>query len=224
MCSRREADRFIEQGLVYVDGNVVSTLGSRIRTSQIVSLHQHAHSQQAALVTVLINKPLGYVSGLPEKDYQSAVMLIDPKNRHNPNESTPKRHGMAPAGRLDIDSSGLMVFTQDGRIARTLIGAHSIIEKEYLVRVNGDITSSKINQLQHGLMLDNKPLKTAQVENINNAELKFILREGRKRQIRRMCELVDLKVIRLKRIRIGNVKIENLGIGKWRLLRPDERF
>ncbi len=224
ICSRREADRFIEQGLVSVDGNIVTTLGTRILESQTISLHQRARQQQAMLMTVLINKPLGYVSGLPEKGYSSAVMLIDHKNRHNMSDVTPKRHAMAPAGRLDIDSTGLMVFTQDGRIAKMLIGADSVIEKEYLVRVSGNITDSKMAQLRHGLMLDDKRLKPAHIENRKEDELKFILIEGRKRQIRRMCEQVDLPVTRLKRIRIGNIKLGNLGRGKWRLLHPDERF
>ncbi len=224
ICSRREADQFIEQGLVYVDGKVITTLGSRILKSQTISLHQRARLQQANRLTVLINKPLGYVSGLPEKGYLSAVMLIDSKNRHHAAESTPKRHGMAPAGRLDIDSTGLLVFTQDGRVAKTLIGAHSVVEKEYQVVVSGNITAAKITLLRQGLRLDNKELKLAQVKNTKDNELQFILLEGRKRQIRRMCALVDLEVTRLKRIRIGNVKLGNLGIGKWRLLQPDERF
>lgn len=224
MCSRREADRFIEQGLVYVDGNVVTTLGTKILKSQVITLHHQASSQQSRLLTVLINKPLGYVSGLPEKDYQSAVMLITKANRQNANQATPQRHGFAPAGRLDIDSTGLLVFTQDGRVAKTLIGADSEIEKEYSVRVSGDITTSKIEQLKHGLFLDGKALKPAKVEKITDGQLIFALREGRKRQIRRMCELVDLKVTGLTRIRIGQIKLSKLEIGKWRLLRADEKF
>jgi len=224
MCSRREADRFIQQGLVFVDGVTVVTLGTKIGRNQKITLDRQAHNQQSKLVTVLINKPAGYVSGLPEKGYQSAVMLIDKKRRQNPDEATPRRHGLAPAGRLDIDSTGLIVFTQDGRVAKKLIGPQSVVEKEYLVWVHGEITAAKIQLLQHGLHLDGKALKPALVKKINPAELRFILTEGRKRQIRRMCELVDLKVSRLTRIRIGRIVLGGLKTGKWRLLQSRERF
>ncbi len=217
-----------------MDGHAVTTLATKILKSQIITLHHRARSQQSRLLTVLINKPLGYVSGLPEKGYQSAVMLINKENRHNTDHATPQRHGLAPAGRLDIDSTGLMVFTQDGRIAKTLIGANSAIEKgaikkEYRVRISGDITASKIKQLRHGLLLDGKALKPAKAEKIKAEKIKdwhliFTLIEGRKRQILRMCELVGLKVTGLTRVRIGKIKLGKLGIGKWRLLRPDERF
>ena len=224
MCSRREADRFIEQGLVAVDGVFVTTLGTKILPSQKITLDQRARNQQSQFATVLINKPVGYVSGLPEKGYQSAVMLIIQKNRQHPNETTPGRNGLAPAGRLDIDSTGLMVFTQDGRIAKNLIGPESGVEKEYMTHVQGVITENKIKRLRHGLLLDGKELKPAQVAQLGESQLCFTLTEGRKRQIRRMCELVDLKVTRLTRIRIGEVTLGDLPLGKWRLLQPEERF
>jgi 23S rRNA pseudouridine2604 synthase len=224
MCSRREADRFIEQGLVAVDGVSVTTLGIKILPSQKITLDRRARNQQSRFATVLINKPLGFVSGLPEKGYQSAVILISQKNRQHPNEPTPGRNGLAPAGRLDIDSTGLMVFTQDGRVAKMLVGPESDVEKEYITRVQGTITADKIKLLRHGLHLDGKVLKPARVENLGAYRLGFTLTEGRKRQIRRMCELVDLKVTRLTRIRIGKITLGDLPLGKWRLLQPGERF
>ncbi len=224
ICSRREADRFIEAGLVYVDGKVVDTLGSRILPSQEVVLDQRAKNAQFQLATVLINKPRGYVSGLPEKQYQSAVMLIEQQNRQNRNENAPNRRGLAPAGRLDIDSTGLIVFTQDGRIAKQLIGPKNTTEKEYLVSVHGEITEQKLEKLRHGLSLDNKPLRPAKIERLKGSQLRFTLNEGRKRQIRRMCEQVDLTVQRLIRVRVGKVKLGNLEEGKWRLLQPGESF
>jgi 23S rRNA pseudouridine2604 synthase len=166
MCSRREADRFIEQGLVAVDGVSVTTLGIKILPSQKITLDRRARNQQSRFATVLINKPLGFVSGLPEKGYQSAVILISQKNRQHPNEPTPGRNGLAPAGRLDIDSTGLMVFTQDGRVAKMLVGPESDVEKEYITRVQGTITADKIKLLRHGLHLDGKVLKPARVENL----------------------------------------------------------
>ena len=224
LCSRREADRFIEQGLVRVDGEIISTLGSKIYPDQDIQLETAALKSQAGKHTVLINKPPGYVSGLPEKGYQSAVMLITSENAMGKNHIVPHRQGLAPAGRLDIDSSGLMVFTQDGRIARQLIGENSEIEKEYRVRVRGQITQEVIKQLQWGLELDGRKLKPATVSLEKSGLLNIILKEGRKRQIRRMCDLVGLEVESLVRTRIGQIKLGKLERGKWRLLNPGERF
>ena len=132
--------------------------------------------------------------------------------------------GLAPAGRLDIDSTGLLVLTQDGRVAKKLIGEDSQAEKEYLVRVSGELIPGGLRLLQFGLELDGKPLKQAWVKQLNEDQLHFILREGKKRQIRRMCEAVGLTVIGLKRVRIGKVKLGDLPIGQWRFLRADESF
>ena len=141
--------------------------------------------------------------------------------------------GLAPAGRLDIDSIGLLVLTQDGRVARQLIGEDSGMEKEYLVRVNyGEVATdvqsafppAQLARLRHGLSLDGQALKRAQVEWQNPEQLRFVLTEGKKRQIRRMCELVGLKVVGLKRIRIGRVLLGQLPVGQWRYLAAHERF
>ena len=224
LCSRREADRFIEQGLVLVDGERVSTLGIKVREDQDVQLSKRALAQQAELVTVLLNKPMNYVSGLPEDGHESAVMLITGENRFYPDEKTPGRHGLAPAGRLDIDSMGLIVFTNDGRVAKRLVGENSPVEKEYLVWVRGEITPDKLDLLRHGLSLDDKLLKPAKVDHLKGSQLRMVLTEGRKRQIRRMCEQVDLRVSRLIRVRIGNVSLGKLPAGKWRLLKSGEGF
>ena len=224
LCSRREADRYIEQGLVLVDGVVVDRLGSRIMPDQQIELKTAAKEAQAARHTVLLNKPVGYVSNLPEKGYPAASELILPQNHIG--EGNPKLsfHGLAPAGRLDIDSQGLLVLTQDGRIARQLIGADSNIEKEYLIWVIGDINEEKLERLREGLMLDGRRLKRAGIRQIDEHHIQFILTEGRKRQIRRMCDQVDLEVTRLMRVRVGKIRLQNLPVGKWRYLRPDEQF
>ncbi len=224
LCSRREADRFIADGLVLVDGEVVDTLGAKVGEDQEITLTDGALARQADLATVLLNKPMNYVSGLPEDGHESAMMLITPDNRQVPADRTPSRRGLAPAGRLDIDSMGLIVFTSDGRVARQLIGADSDVEKEYLVWVRGELTETRLAALRHGLSLDGKKLRPARIDHLKGSQLRMVLQEGRKRQIRRMCELVDLKVSRLIRVRIGRVKLGNLAPGKWRLLRQDEKF
>lgn len=231
ICSRREADRFIESGWVFVDGERISELGTKILPTQKITLNKAAQSQQSQQVTILLNKPIGYVSGQPEPGYQPAVVLIKPENQyHGRNQPSDKRfqpahlRNLAPAGRLDIDSQGLLVLTQDGRIAKQLIGEDSNIEKEYLVRVLGGLPKAKLALLNHGLSLDGQPLKPAQVNWQNQDQLRFILREGKKRQIRRMCELVNLRVTGLKRVRIGQVRLGDLPEGQWRYLTAGERF
>ena len=224
LCSRREADRYIEQGLVLVDGVVVDVLGTRVSPDQDIELKPAAQKAQAARHTILLNKPLGYVSNLPEDGYQAATELIQPENHTGAGDPMLSWVGMAPAGRLDIDSQGLLVLTQDGRVARKLIGADSIVEKEYLIWVEGDLGEGTLDRLREGLSLDGKRLKRAGIKKMDDHHLQFTLTEGRKRQIRRMCELVDLQVTRLMRVRIGDVRLENLPVGKWRYLRQDEQF
>ena len=136
--------------------------------------------------------------------------------------------GLAPAGRLDIDSTGLLVLTQDGRIAKLLIGENSLVEKEYLVRVAhafaDGVPESAMQLLRHGLELDGEALKPAKVSWANEDQLRVVLQQGKKRQIRRMCEAVGLQVLGLKRVRIGSVVLGKLPAGQWRYLRDDERF
>jgi 23S rRNA pseudouridine2604 synthase len=229
LCSRREADEYIERGWVTVDGVVVSELGSRVRPDQKVVLDPAAEIIQNQRVTILINKPVGYVSGQAEDGYEPAVVLVTGENQW---EEDPCRirleqrflRKLAPAGRLDIDSTGLLVLTQDGRIAKQLIGNHSDIEKEYLVRVEGTLSEDGMRLLNHGLELDGVALRPAKVSWQNEDQLRFVLREGRKRQIRRMCELVGLRVVGLKRVRIGRITLSKLPPGKWRYLGEHEKF
>ena len=228
LCSRREADSYIERGWVKVDG-VAVTLGERALPTQNITLERSATVQQTSRVTILINKPMGYVSGQAEDGYTPAVALIGPQSRALSDRS-PQRfersqlRGLAVAGRLDIDSTGLLVMTQDGRVARQLIGDDTEIDKEYLVRVQGRLAPGKLELLNEGLSLDGKKLKPATVRWQNDDQLQFILNEGKKRQIRRMCEMVGLTVLGLKRVRIGQVRLADLPVGQWRYLRADESF
>jgi 23S rRNA pseudouridine2604 synthase len=238
LCSRREADEFIARGWVKVDGVVVAVLGSKVGPGAKITLDRQAKASQQQLATILLNKPIGYVSGQAEDGYQPAVTLIKAGNQWTGDTSGRRfspvmLRGLAPAGRLDIDSTGLLVLTQDGRIARQLIGEDSSIEKEYLVRVSyGKVSTNvreafpadQLDRLRHGLSLDGKPLKRAEVEWQNPEQLRFVLREGKKRQIRRMCELVGLKVTALKRVRMGQVRLGDLPVGKWRVLGENEAF
>lgn len=228
LCSRREADLWIERGWVCVDGVQISELGSRIDPSAEISISKEAVKDQSKAVTILLHKPVGYVSGQPEPGMQPAVTLITAETQM-PNSGGPEfkpwmLRGLAPAGRLDVDSTGLLVLTSDGRVAKKLIGEDSDAEKEYLVRVSGQMLEGGLDLLRHGLELDGKPLKPAWIKQLNEDQLHFILKEGKKRQIRRMCELVGLRVIGLKRVRIGRIRLGDLPLGQWRFLRDGEAF
>ena len=228
LCSRREADTFIERGWVFVNGERVTELGTRAAPDAQIRLDKGAQAQQRSRVTILLHKPVGYVSGQPEPGCKPAVVLILPENQQctpdGPAFHPSHLRGLAPAGRLDIDSTGLLVLTQDGRVARQLIGEDSTTDKEYLVRVEGSLDARGLALLNHGLSLDGHQLRPAKVEWLNADQLRFVLTEGRKRQIRRMCELVGLRVVGLKRVRIGKVLLGDLPLGQWRYLRSDERF
>ncbi|HMN76146.1 MAG TPA: pseudouridine synthase [Burkholderiaceae bacterium] len=233
LASRREADEWIAKGWVRVDGRVVAELGSRVLPGQRITTDPRARHQQAGRVTILLNKPVGWVSGQAEDGHEPAIALVRPQSQWREDRSGIRflpahLRGIAPAGRLDIDSVGLLVFTQDGRVARQLIGDDSDIDKEYLVRVEleggGRLADDRLALLRHGLELDGVALRPASVEWINDDQLRFVLREGRKRQIRRMCEAVGLTVTGLKRVRIGQVLLGDLPAGQWRYLRPDEHF
>ena len=261
LCSRREADDWIAKGWVKVNGEV-APMGLQVTAADRIEVDKIAQGFQEQRVTILLNKPIGYVSGQAEDGHTPAVALINPRThwREDPSRnrfSPPQLRGLAPCGRLDIDSVGLLVLTQDGRVARQIIGEDSVMEKEYLVRVvyqapgqaaphhpgersaplqeinERDPVSTNVQavfpkelleRLRHGLSLDGEPLKPAKVDWQNPEQLRFVLTEGKKRQIRRMCELVGLKVVGLKRIRIGRVTLGNLPVGQWRYLSPNERF
>ena len=255
LCSRREADDWIAQGWVRVNGKPAE-MGVKVTPNDRIEVDKAAKGQQANQVTILINKPIGYVSGQAEDGHEPAVTLFTPQNRWSEDNARfffgPQQlRGLAPCGRLDIDSTGLLVMTQDGRIARQLIGEDSTMDKEYLVRVayhgldqpaptgqlvrldDDDPVTTNVQavfppamlaRLRHGLSLDGQALKPARVEWQNPEQLRFVLTEGKKRQIRRMCELVGLKVVGLKRVRIGRVMLGNLPVGQWRYLAPHEKF
>ena len=241
LCSRREADAWIEQGWVRVNGQVAE-MGMQVGSTDRITVEREAQAQQEQQVTVLLHKPMGYVSGQAEDGHEPAMVLFQARNQWSGDTtrirfSPAQFKGLAPAGRLDIDSVGLLVMTQDGRVARQLIGEDADMEKEYLVRVTGagpqgDIAvnvqahfpAAQMQRLRHGLSLDGKPLKPAQVEWQNPEQLRFVLKEGKKRQIRRMCEQVGLKVVGLKRIRMGRISLGALPVGQWRYLGPTESF
>ena len=221
VCSRREAEALIEKGLVSIDGERVTDTGRKILPGQTLVL---ADGDEAAPLSVVLHKPMGIVSAQPETGQTPAVRLLTRAALIGESPTIPDRDTrLAPLGRLDMDSRGLLLLSEDGVLAKAIIGPQSDLEKEYLVRVTGRITPEKIARLCHGLTMDGRQLKPAKVSVVQGQELRFILKEGRNRQIRRMCELVGLHVMDLVRIRIGPLRLDDLPEGRWRVLKPDER-
>lgn len=224
VCSRREAEALIARGQVQVGSTTVAEPGHKISPGEAVSLNDTATKSLGAQITAVLHKPVGYVSAQPEGAQVPAARLVTKSNLIGEASSIPgARASLAPLGRLDQDSRGLLLLSEDGVLAKAVIGPDSVLEKEYLVRVRGDVTESRIRKLRHGLELDGRKLKPAKVTAIKGGVLRFILQEGRKRQIRRMCQLVELDVLDLLRVRIGRVRLDNVPEGKWRVLTEVER-
>lgn len=224
ICSRREADALIEQGLVQIDGERFTDAGRKIQPGQTLTLDQGGAQQLDARMTVIYHKPIGIVSGQPEPGETPAVRMIRRANVYGPADVYPDHQSkLAPIGRLDKDSRGLLILSEDGVLAKAIIGPESELEKEYHVVVRGPIFDEKLKWLRHGLELDGRQLRPAVVEQTGEQSLKFILKEGRNRQIRRMCDMCELRVIDLYRDRIGPITIGDLPEGQWRLMTPDER-
>ena len=223
VCSRREAEGLIGEGLVYIDGERVDDAGRKILPGQTLTLTDKAEGRLEGFTAVL-NKPTGFVSGQPEPGYTPAVRLLTKQNLAGESAIVPDASmSLPPLGRLDLDSHGLLILSNDGVLAKAVIGPQSELDKEYVVRVAGRIDEPSLARLRHGLELDGRKLRPAKVSVIQGQVLRFVLTEGRNRQIRRMCELVGMRVMDLKRIRIGPLHLGDLPEGKWRVMSPAER-
>ena len=223
VCSRREAEGLIAEGLVSIDGETIHDAGRKIEPGQTLTLADRAEAVLASGVTLMLHKPVGYVSGQPEPGKIPAVRLLTKANRQGEGDVPARDASLPPIGRLDEDSRGLLLLSSDGVVAKAVIGPQSDLDKEYLVVVEGQVTEGRLSRLRHGLELDGRTLKPARVTQVEPQRLRFILKEGRNRQIRRMCEQVGLEVIDLHRIRIGPLSLGDLPEGRWRHLTPAER-
>lgn len=223
VCSRREAESLIAEGLVSIDGEIVTDAGRKISAGQTLTLSARAKATLAAGVTIVLHKPVGYVSGQPEPGKIPAARLLTAANRIGAGDAPSRDASLPPIGRLDEDSRGLLLLSSDGVVAKAVIGPQSELDKEYLVVVEGQVTEARLSRLRHGLELDGRQLKPARVTQVEPQRLRFVLKEGRNRQIRRMCDLVGLQVVDLLRIRIGPLALGDLPEGRWRALTPAER-
>lgn len=225
VCSRREAEQLISDGLVSIDGEVVEDMGRKILPGQTLVLADRATAQLDAATTYMVHKPKGVVSAQPDPGQVPAARLLTRANLWGQAQVAIPQSGdlIPPIGRLDKDSRGLLLLSSDGVVAKAVIGPQSDLEKEYRVAVMGELTERKIELLRFGLSLDGRELGPAEVEVISDQRLRFVLREGRNRQIRRMCDLVELKVVDLFRVRIGPLDMGDMPEGRWRPLTSAER-
>lgn len=227
MCSRREAERLIAAGEVSVNGVVVREQGSKAPLDAEIVLGAAGHAELEAKLTVLLHKPVGVVSTLPEPGQTPAWRLLRADTVVAPIDAAllarvlAEPSSLSVAGRLDRNSRGLLLLTQDGTVARQLVGGNGIT-KEYLVRTEPAATDSQIAKLRGPLRLDDQPLRPMRVARAEPSVLRFALVEGRKHQLRRVCRHVGLEVVDLLRTAIGPFSIDGLAEGRWRLLKADE--
>lgn len=210
-CSRREADKYIEQGRVTVNGEPAS-LGTRVLQHDVVAVDGESikSKKKQAVLYIAFNKPVGVTSTTDLKDRTNIISYIN----------YPKR--IFPIGRLDKDSDGLIFLTNDGDIVNKILRAGNFHEKEYIVMVDKVITPEFIKQMSNGVPILGKTTRKCVVKQESGKRFRIILTQGMNRQIRRMCQHFDYKVVALTRIRIMNVKLGNLPVGHWRLLTQHE--
>ena len=224
MCSRREAEALIAQGRLHIDGVRVDDPGHKIAPGETLVLEDAACGADDTPISVVVNKPAGLVSAQPEGRQVPAARLLTRQNLWKGDVAAVAASArLAPLGRLDMDSRGLLLLSQDGVLAKAVIGPESTLDKQYVVRVSGILTAQRIALLRHGLRLDGRELKRARVDQVADQTLDFTLWEGRNRQIRRMCEAVGLSVVDLLRTRIGPLRLADLPEGCWRPLDAAER-
>ncbi|MBU4253032.1 MAG: rRNA pseudouridine synthase [Acidobacteria bacterium] len=215
--SRRDADRLIEKGDVRVNGEVVRTLGTKIDESKDrVEVKGKAVKPEDDSVSIVLYKPPGYLVTLKDPQQRPTVMGLI---------RTLKRR-VFPVGRLDFDSEGLLLFTDDGELAHRLMHPRYQIQKEYRVEVTGFPEKEALDRLKTGIVLDGKKTAPAEVRLLRQEDrhsfLQIVIHEGRKREVRRMMEAVGHDVLSLKRTRFGSIRLGNLKPGEWRRLEPHE--
>ena len=221
-CSRREAELYIEGGWVRVDGQRVEEPQHRVTEQQRVELDPDATLAALAPVTLLLHQPAGL-------SVEQAQRLLVPGARAPDDRSgirTVKRHfaQLAPLMALPLPASGLAVFSQDRRIVRKLTEDATSIEQELIVQVSGQARDDGVALLGHGLAFEGRPLPPVKVSWQNENRLRFALKGIAPALVPWMCEQVGLRVVALKRIRIGRLPMAGLALGQWRYLQPGERF
>ena len=202
-CSRREADKLIESGVVTIDG-IKATMGTKVSKGQIVKVNGKLISKEEDLVYIVLNKPVGITCTTEHKVKGNIVDFVNHKKR------------IFPIGRLDKDSQGLILMTNDGDIVNKILRAGNNHEKEYIVTVNKPINEEFVRRMSNGIKILGQVTKKCYVKKEGNNTFRIILTQGLNRQIRRMCEALGYEVVKLKRIRIMNINLGELIMGEWR--------
>ena len=209
ICSRREADRLIEKGLVLVNGEKAK-LGQKVSEQDKVEIANEAKEKLKNKIIVILNKPKNYVSANPQGNEKQATDLL------------PFREKLSPVGRLDKNSHGLLLLTNDGRIVNKLLNPDFYHEKQYLIEVNKRLTPDFLNKMKNGVNIEGYITKKAKIKKIDSKTFSLILTEGKKHQIKRMCQALGYTVTDLQRTRVLNLKLKNLEVGKYKKVEGKE--
>ncbi len=211
VCSRRRGEAYIREGRVKVNGRVVTQMGIKIDPAKdIVEVSGRVVTSAVPEIYIMLNKPAGYISSCRHSGRKIVLDLID------------TGHRLYPVGRLDKDSTGLLLLTNNGRLHYHLTHPSFDHEKEYLVETKDSISDADLNRLAEGVMIDDRATRPAEIYRQGAREFRIVLREGRNRQIRRMVETVGNEVVGLHRIRMATLHLGNLAAGEWRYLSDTE--
>lgn len=216
IASRRKSEEYIKKGLVKVNGKIIKELGVKIDQDKdkIEFKGKIVKSKKEEYVYIILNKPAGYVSTCKKGKERGRIVLdlIEKK----------KMLRLWPIGRLDKDSEGLLILTNDGELTNKLTHPKFEKEKEYEVEVNNPLDKEFLIKMQRGVRINGYKTRPAKTNQIGKNKFKIIIKEGKKRQIRKMCEILEYKVVKLKRIRIGKLRLGNLKKGEWKVLKKIE--
>ncbi len=208
ICSRRKADSYISQGKVKINGKIEYELGKTIdEKKDKVEFEDKILKVEKKKIYIMLNKPSGYITTSKEQFGRPYILDLINENER-----------VFPVGRLDMDTEGLILLTNDGDFANKLMHPKTEIEKTYIAKVDGNITADKINKLKNGVDIGGYITKEAKVRMYSKNSLEIIIHEGKNRQVRKMCKSVGLRVEKLRRVKIGALELGDLEVGKYRVI------
>ena len=214
IASRRKCETYIKEGKVKVNGKTAQ-IGDRVKENDNIYFNGKKVKKEEKKVYILLNKPIGYVTTVKDEyDNKKVTDLVNVKER------------VVPVGRLDINTTGALLFSNDGEFIYHITHPKHEIEKTYIVQVKGSVSQNEIEKLQKGIKIENYVTKPAKVKlinsNENTSELEIIIHEGKNRQVRKMMKAIQKEVIKLHRSKIGKLNVKDLKMGTWRYLKPHE--
>ena len=212
VCSRRKSDELISSGKVKVNGQVVTNLGEKVSSKDIVEVDNKLIQKEEKKVYIVLNKPRGYVTtNSDEYNRKNVIDLIDEDVR------------VYSIGRLDKDTEGLLLLTNDGEFSNKVMHPRNKIEKTYIVTTDTNVTNEQLEKLRNGVDIGDYITRPAKIKRIGNDKVQIIISEGKNRQVRRMCDSVGINLLNLRRIQVGNILLGNLQSGKYRYLTAKEK-